>query len=199
MPPWSTSKLGGSPVAPGELRSFGYLDAIRPVGESNRRRHVAITGLESCQKRASESAPSMESAIKIKKRKPAIDRLGKMVSAHTRVFELSSSWEEFVQAIRGSSHIHPNVWQLPHAANYLLHHYRKTGVPVLTSDCPWPQHKVDEAAQRGPHGSANQHAQFVHDEFASFAEKRVLGRSTISGSPDNSQPSAVPSRGGAAT
>jgi hypothetical protein len=99
------------------------------------------------------------------------DSLGKHVAAAVRLMHLSSSWESFVQAYRGPSLLSTAVKYLPHPAAPLLDNIRSEGVPVTMSGDEWSAEKIQEMARRGPHKSAKDHALFIRDEMASFAEQ----------------------------
>jgi hypothetical protein len=76
-----------------------------------------------------------------------------------------------VQAYRGPSLLSTAVKYLPHPATPLLDNIRSEGVPVTMSGDEWSAEKIQEMARRGPHKSAKDHALFIRDEMASFAEQ----------------------------
>ena len=99
------------------------------------------------------------------------DSLGKHVASAVQLLHASPLWESFVQAYRGPSLLSSAVKYLPHPAASLLATWRSEGVPVTMSGEDWSKEKIREMAQRGPHKSAKDYADFVRDEMASFAEQ----------------------------
>lgn len=99
------------------------------------------------------------------------DRLGKLVLSAIERYTHSQSWESFVQAERGLSHLSDTVQTLPHPAAPLLQLLREEGAPVDVRDPLWTPAQLLEKLQRGPHKSAIDHAEFVRDEMATFVEK----------------------------
>jgi hypothetical protein len=80
-------------------------------------------------------------------------------------------WRRFVCNERGDPHLAATVGQIPHQARRLLHHLRQRGasVPVMTP--PWTRSQLVQAAQRGSHTSAKDHAEFVGEEMVAFAQQ----------------------------
>ena len=99
------------------------------------------------------------------------DILGKQVVSAVRLLHASPSWESFVQAHRGPSLLSEAVQHLPHPAAPLLHRIRTEGVPVTMADAEWSSEQIHNMARRGPHKSAMDHAAFVREEMANFAEQ----------------------------
>ena len=60
---------------------------------------------------------------------------------------------------------------LPHPAAPLLDNLWSEGVPVTMAGEDWSADKIQDMARRGPHKSAKDHAVFVRDEMARFAEQ----------------------------
>jgi hypothetical protein len=99
------------------------------------------------------------------------DSLGKHVVSAVQLLHASPSWDSFVQAYRGPSLLSAAVRHVPHPAAPLLHNIRSEGVPVTMSGDKWSPAKIRDMARRGPHKSAKDHAAFVREEMASFAEQ----------------------------
>jgi hypothetical protein len=99
------------------------------------------------------------------------DSLGKHVTTAVQLLHASPSWDSFVQAYRGPSLLSSAVRYLPHPASSFLTNVRSEGVPVTMSGEEWSPEKIEEMARRGPHKSAKDHATFVREEMASFAEQ----------------------------
>ena len=109
--------------------------------------------------------------INSEKRQLLHDRLGKTVQSSMIFFENARSWSQFVQTVRGCSHIRSTVGTLPHPAAALLKRLQTVGVPIVTTGTPWTAQQLDEKVARGPHKSANEHCEFVREEMAEFCEK----------------------------
>ena len=99
------------------------------------------------------------------------DRLGKLVTNSVDSFLSSPSWPAFVASFRGPSNIASGVHALPHRAAPLLEHLRLHGAPVPFHTPAWTAAHQHRCAARGPHASANDHAEFVREEMAEFLEK----------------------------
>ena len=61
--------------------------------------------------------------------------------------------------------------KLLHPAKHLLQHYKHNGVPVMFHNAPWSQEKLDAAMDRGPHKSANEHVEFLCEDFLDMIDK----------------------------
>jgi hypothetical protein len=99
------------------------------------------------------------------------DSLGKHVASAVTLLHSSPSWDSFVQAYRGPSLLSTAVQHLPHPAASFLNNIRLDGVPVTMSGDEWTPEKLRDVVRRGPHKSAKDHATFVREEMASFAEQ----------------------------
>ena len=100
------------------------------------------------------------------------DRLGTLVRDLTSKFLAADSWESFVNEFRGRSYLSPKLDGVEHPAAPLLREWRDNGVPVLTSDEPWTDELKDTRFERGCHKSANDHADFLREEFSEFIESK---------------------------
>ncbi|KAL7577853.1 hypothetical protein ACA910_010599 [Epithemia clementina (nom. ined.)] len=60
--------------------------------------------------------------------------------------------------------------EVAHPARHLLGRLKK-GAPVVLSTALWSCERVQAAIQRGPHKSANEHVEFLHQEFAAMLGK----------------------------
>jgi hypothetical protein len=140
---------------------------------------ASATPISSSVSRTRETNPSWEPSPKArtqeKKRKAAYDllndQLGKLVTDAVHTLRNSSSWEEFVHAYRGPSLLSEAVAHLPHPAATLLNDIRENGVPVNVAGEEWTKSKLEAAAARGPHKSAQEHAAFVREEMADFCRQ----------------------------
>lgn len=61
-------------------------------------------------------------------------------------FENAHSWSQFVQHVRGVSHIYAKVGSLPHPVAALLKQLQTVGVQIVTSDKPWDGPTLDDKA-----------------------------------------------------
>ena len=60
---------------------------------------------------------------------------------------------------------------MQHPAKHLLQHYQINVVPVMFHNEPWSQEKLDAAMKRGPHKSANEHVEFLCEDFLYMIDK----------------------------
>jgi len=58
-----------------------------------------------------------------------------------------------------------------HPAKHLLQHYKSNGVLVMFHGKPWSEEQPDAAMKRGPHKSANEHVEFLGEDFADMIHK----------------------------
>ena len=65
----------------------------------------------------------------------------------------------------------PDIDKLPHPAAPMLHRIAKNGAPVVISSAPWSRELLDERAARGSHASADEHTEFLGEEFLDFGRK----------------------------
>lgn len=75
---------------------------------------------------------------------------------------------------RGPSYLSANLDEIDHPAADLLREWRDHGVPAEMNTPDWTDAQRDEAAQRGCHHSATEHAEFLRDEMAEFIESRFF-------------------------
>jgi len=99
----------------------------------------------------------------------SLDALGKSARATALLLESGMSFVDVVKKHRGPTCI-ADTLQLPHPAAGLLSRIRRSGVPVIQSDLPWPQEQLDAAVQRGPHQSAKADATFMRDEISAMSD-----------------------------
>jgi hypothetical protein len=72
---------------------------------------------------------------------------------------------------RGRSNFDPNVKTLNHKAARLLDHLHTRGANVTLLTPPWTEERRKETLQRGPHKSADKHAEFLREELLDFVKK----------------------------
>ena len=78
-------------------------------------------------------------------------------------------WHRTCESLRSRCNIHPQVGLLPAAS--LLDRIRRNGVPVLLASEPWGTKLKNERFLRGPHSSANEHTEFLKEEYLDFCQK----------------------------
>jgi hypothetical protein len=101
---------------------------------------------------------------------PAEKTLGKC--ARTSAERLTIlSWEGLATEVRGRSQMADGVGAIPHKAARLLDHLRRKGVRVLMQTPRWTTAQVKQAALRGAHKSARDHAEFVCEELLEFCAR----------------------------
>ena len=82
----------------------------------------------------------------------------------------ATSWESFVDQVRGPSYLAADIHAIPHQACTYLQHLRDHGTGVTMDDPPWTADRIQSCVERGPHPSANLHREFLRDEYADFIE-----------------------------
>ncbi|EJK61867.1 hypothetical protein THAOC_17565 [Thalassiosira oceanica] len=87
-------------------------------------------------------------------------------------FLKAQGWEKLARDRRGRSAIDENVRDLPHPSAAYLDYLRRQGAPVLSSDPPPSPEDLQAAADRGPHPSANVHAEFLFEEAYEMCKRR---------------------------
>ena len=95
--------------------------------------------------------------------------LGKLINRDVKLFR-RLGWKGLVNHRRNKGDFN-NVHAIKHPANRLLHHYKQHGVPVVTSNPPLSSTELLHAIKRGPHISANQHKEFLFEEFIDMINK----------------------------
>jgi hypothetical protein len=88
-------------------------------------------------------------------------------------------WHRTYNLLRSRCNIHSLVGRLPHPAAGLLDWIRQNGVPVLLASKPWDTKLKTEHFLRGPHSSANNHVEFLEDEYLDFCRKVFLNVTTV--------------------
>jgi hypothetical protein len=98
--------------------------------------------------------------------------LRQLIAWSTQQFESSELWEEFISKCRDPrDDLHPNVNHLPHQSAHLLGRLRVRGATVATKTTTWSlQHKL-ATLERGYHQSANQHVEFLCEDFIDMINK----------------------------
>ncbi len=99
----------------------------------------------------------------------SLDALGKSARATALLLESGMSFVDVVKKHRGPTCL-ADTLQLPHPAAGLLSRIRRSGVPVIQSELPWPQEQLDTAVQCGPHQSAKADATFMRDEISALSD-----------------------------
>ena len=99
------------------------------------------------------------------------DHLGKLVSSSVVLFCNSASWTDYMHSTRGEPWISSAVSDLDHPAAPLLQHLRQHGAPAQMTGVPWSPESLQSCLQRGPHKSALEYSNFVHEEMADFCDK----------------------------
>ena len=77
-------------------------------------------------------------------------------------------WEGLVAEARGRSQMADGVGAISHKAARLLDFLRRKGAGVVMQTPPWTKDRVQQAARRGSHKSACDHAEFVCEELLEF-------------------------------
>ena len=79
-------------------------------------------------------------------------------------------WHGLVSQRRPTSDF-SSLDNLPHPARRLLRSYAYKGAPVKFSTPPWTRQQLEQASKRGPHRSALQYIDFLHEEFVDMINK----------------------------
>ena len=77
-----------------------------------------------------------------------------------------------MEAFRGPSYLSPDLEDVDHPAIPMLRQWRDQGVPARSNAEPWTPEQKEQCIQRGCHRSALDHAEFLREEMATFAEDR---------------------------
>lgn len=102
----------------------------------------------------------------------ADDQLGKLIVQTLSDLAAAPSYESFVQSFRGKGDLQPTVGSVDHPAAAYLASVRADGATVQLSGPDWTADKLEEAIERGPHASADEHTDFVREEFCDMVRKR---------------------------
>jgi hypothetical protein len=95
-----------------------------------------------------------------------------LVLKASAAFTKAPSWEQFVDTVRPSSDLHPDVRHVKHKAASLIDRLRRRGAPATLMSAPWSSQRKGAAIARGPHKSAHDHAAFLREEFSEFIRKQ---------------------------
>lgn len=133
---------------------------------SPKRAAVTIIGPPNKKPNASVVAP-LRSALQTAQQLPA--ELGKYVERDLALLQ-KLGWQEFVRQRRGLGDF-TSLDRLRHPARRLLRHYKYRGAPVRFKTRPWSTSQIKSALARGPHKSALQYVDFLHEEFIDMIEK----------------------------
>ena len=98
------------------------------------------------------------------------DILGELAKENAELLR-TKGWRNLVKERRGRSALNPNVGTLPHEAAATLDFLRRHGAPVHTSDSPKTPAELQEAADRGPHPSAQLHQEFLWEEVVDMCKR----------------------------
>ena len=85
--------------------------------------------------------------------------------------QCDGDWEAFFASQRDPRGDWGQVEDLQHPAAHLLTHYKKRGVPIETTTPAWTQGQREAALQRGPHKSAQDHIEFLREEYTDMIKK----------------------------
>ena len=95
-------------------------------------------------------------------------------------------WRKLAGLRRGRSEINPAVGDVPHPAAAYCAYVQKHGAPVLSKSVPKTEAALQAALDRGPHPSAEAHAEFLWEEVYEMCMRRhsmVLPASVVRGIP----------------
>ena len=82
-----------------------------------------------------------------------------------------SSWDKFVNQVRGPSYLANNLEHIPHWASTYLQTLKDQGTEVNMDDPPWTSECLASCTKWGPHPSTtNLHHDFFQDEYANFIQ-----------------------------
>lgn len=95
--------------------------------------------------------------------------LGKLIVRDTELLR-KLGWKKLVASRRKRGDF-GDMRHLLHPAKNLLQHYKSNGVPVMFHGQPWNQEELNTAMKRGPHKSANEHVEFLCEDFADMIDK----------------------------
>ena len=113
---------------------------------------------------ATEAEPAREEA----ERHP--DKLRDWAAANAE-FLAEHGYEALVKERRGRSNLNPDVGKLNHPAAGYLEYIRKHGAPVLSTASPKTPEELQAAVDRGPHPSAEAHAEFLAQEAYEMCQR----------------------------
>ena len=79
-------------------------------------------------------------------------------------------WKKFVKIKRPVDDF-GNLQNLNHHARRLLRQYKHTGAPVILHTNKWTNSQINQAIDRGPHKSCEEHIDFLEEEFTDMLNK----------------------------
>lgn len=95
--------------------------------------------------------------------------LGKLITRDVKLLR-KLGWKKLVTGRRQRGDF-ADMRSMRHPAKHLLQHYQSNGVPVMFHNTPWSKEKLDAAMERGPHKSANEHVEFLCEDFLDMIDK----------------------------
>lgn len=99
----------------------------------------------------------------------SVNTIGELIDLAIEVYK-RFGWHKTAAMFR-SDDAAPNIDKLPHPAAPLLHRIAKNGAPVVISTEPWSKETLDARAERGSHTSADDHKEFLVEEYLDFGRK----------------------------
>ena len=97
------------------------------------------------------------------------DDLGTLISRDLVVLH-QCGWEALVTSRQARGDL-SNLDNLRHPARRLLRQYKYRGAPVVLQTRPWTQGRLQAALARGSHSSAEDHLEFLRDEFTDMVNQ----------------------------
>jgi hypothetical protein len=132
---------------------------------------ATVTKTDATQKSSAtlENPPSTTQPLQPHTKKFVPAELGKLIKRDKELVE-RLGFKKFLVQRRKRGDFN-NLSTLKHPAKSILNNYKSDGVPVNFKHGSWSQERLEEALKRGPHKSANEHVQFLTEEFVDMINK----------------------------
>ena len=125
-------------------------------------------------------SPSFAPVVPNKRRRTLVrtpqihdDTLGTLIHAASARLAAASSWESFIAAERGPSHLQGHIARRTlHPAGPYLDRLATTGAPALQATPTWTPAKLNAALARGSHHSAHARSEFLRAEMATMIDQQ---------------------------
>lgn len=98
--------------------------------------------------------------------------LGKLITRAVKLLR-KLGWKKLVTGRRRRGNF-ADMRKMQHLAKHLLQHYQSIGVTVMFHKNLWSKEKLDMAMERDPHRPANEHVEFLCEDFLHMIDKSQL-------------------------
>jgi hypothetical protein len=94
--------------------------------------------------------------------------LGKLADCQARLLA-GLGWARYFRHMQSPHSIHPDIHHIPHPTAQYLASLACSGVPAMFAS-PWTREQCDAAVKRGPHRSAHQYTEFLHQDLFDYVQ-----------------------------